>query len=402
MVSDPGSLRSFWSSAAMVLVGVDHAPQVARLGLARRAEVYLLGEADTSAEAYQWSMPLGAAVITLPDHAEWLSDALVDLGEPRTESGRVVGVIGGSGGVGASTLAAGLAFTAAREWERSMLLDADRYGGGIDLLLGAERVDGWRWPRLARASGHLGDLGGQLPTVDGIDVLAMARTGHPPGWELPAEPLRAVLGSARRGYELTDRRSARGAPDRPSQEVLRLADLVVLVLRDDLRGRGGGPRVARRDRGVAVRGGSGAASEPVADAQCHGGGRGSRAAVARHARRRPRAGRGRRARRPSRPVGAQPAGPALPGAAAGAGRRAPGRVARGCGHDHRIGGRRPRPDPGSAGRAGSVADPGRCRHRDARRGLGAHRRLGDRDGRGAPPAQRGRRARSTRCFASRG
>jgi hypothetical protein len=35
-------------------------------------------------------MPLGAAVITLPDHAEWLSEALADLGEPRTESGRVV------------------------------------------------------------------------------------------------------------------------------------------------------------------------------------------------------------------------------------------------------------------------------------------------------------------------
>jgi hypothetical protein len=27
VVSDPGSLRSFWSSAAMVLVGVDHAPR---------------------------------------------------------------------------------------------------------------------------------------------------------------------------------------------------------------------------------------------------------------------------------------------------------------------------------------------------------------------------------------
>ncbi|HSU36850.1 MAG TPA: septum site-determining protein Ssd [Propionibacteriaceae bacterium] len=235
VVSDPGSLRSFWSSAAMVLVGVDHAAQVARLGLARRAEVYLLGEADTSAEAYQWSMPLGAAVITLPDHAEWLSDALADLGEPRTESGRVVGVLGGSGGVGASTLAAGLAFTAAREWERSMLVDADRYGGGIDLLVGAERVDGWRWPRLARASGHLGDLGGQLPTVDGIDVLAMARTSHPPDWELGAEPLRAVLGSARRGYELTVVDLPHGAGP-AVEEVLRLADLIVLVLRDDLRG----------------------------------------------------------------------------------------------------------------------------------------------------------------------
>ncbi len=242
VVSDPGSLRSCWSSAAMVLVGVDHAPQVARLGLARRGEVYLLGEADTSAEAYQWSMPLGAAVITLPDHAEWLSDALVDLGEPRTESGRVVAVIGGSGGVGASTLAAGLAFTAAREWERSMLLDADRYGGGIDLLLGAERVDGWRWPRLARASGHLGDLGGQLPTVDGIDVLAMARNGHPPGWELTAESLRAVLGSARRGYEVTIVDLPRGAGP-AVQEVLRLADLIVLLLRDDLRGVAAGREV---------------------------------------------------------------------------------------------------------------------------------------------------------------
>jgi hypothetical protein len=116
-----------------------------------------------------------------------------------------------------------------------MLLDADRYGGGIDLLLGAERVDGWRWPRLARASGHLGDLGGQLPTVDGIDVLAMARTGHPPGWELTAEPLRAVLGSARRGYEVTIVDLPRGAGP-AVQEALRLADLVVLLLRDDSRG----------------------------------------------------------------------------------------------------------------------------------------------------------------------
>ena len=235
VVSDPGSLRSFWFAAAMVLVGVDQAPQVARLGLARRAEVYLLGEADTSAEAYQWSMPLGAAVITLPDHAEWLSDALADLGEPRIESGRVVGVLGGSGGVGASTLAAGLAFTAAREWERSMLVDADRYGGGIDLLVGAERVDGWRWPRLARASGHLGDLSGQLPSVDGIDVLAMARAGHPPGWELPAESLRAVLASARRSHDLTVVDLPREA--RPAvAEALQVADLGVLVLRDDLRG----------------------------------------------------------------------------------------------------------------------------------------------------------------------
>ena len=45
-----------------------------------------------------------------------------------------------------------------------MLIDADPRSGGLDLLLGAERTAGWRWPRLATARGHLGDLTGQLPT----------------------------------------------------------------------------------------------------------------------------------------------------------------------------------------------------------------------------------------------
>jgi Mrp family chromosome partitioning ATPase len=89
--------------------------------------------------------------------------------------------MGGSGGVGATTLAAGLAFVAART-QRTMLIDADPRSGGLDLLLGAERTPGWRWPRLATARGHLGDLTGQLPSIDGIDLLSMARGESPPGW----------------------------------------------------------------------------------------------------------------------------------------------------------------------------------------------------------------------------
>ena len=69
----------------------------------------------------------------------------------------------------------GLAFVAARSGQRTALVDLDPAGGGLDLLVGAERLDGWRWPRLASARGHLGDLGDQLPCVDGVEVLSMGR-----------------------------------------------------------------------------------------------------------------------------------------------------------------------------------------------------------------------------------
>lgn len=65
--------------------------------------------------------------------------------------GAVVGVIGGSGGVGASSFAAALAVTAGE----SVLVDLDAAGGGVDVLLGIERVAGARWSGLRLAGGRL-------------------------------------------------------------------------------------------------------------------------------------------------------------------------------------------------------------------------------------------------------
>ena len=241
VTSDLGSLRSRWSGASMLLIGVDHAAGVASLKLGRRSEVYLLAEVAAAPEAYEWSMPLGAAVVVVPDNAGWLSGAIAELIHRPGNSGRMICVTGASGGVGASTLAAGLAFVAARQGERSVLVDTDRRGGGLDLLVGAERVDGWRWPRLARARGHLGEIGEQLPCVDGVDVLSMARGEYA---ELQPEQLGAVLESVRRSHHLAVVDVSRDL-DRDLLEAIPPSPAWLLVARDDLRGVAAGLERAR-------------------------------------------------------------------------------------------------------------------------------------------------------------
>ena len=293
--SDPGLLRAAWSSAAMVLIGGDQGPAVAALQLARRTEVYLLTEVEASADAFRWSVALGAAVVVLPEGASWLSRAVTDLAGRPSGSGRVIALIGGSGGVGVSTLAAGLAFTAARQVRRSLLVDADRLGGGLDLLIGAERVSGWRWSRLAGARGQLGDLAGQLPQLDGVEVLAMDRGGGSSNWEPGADEVRAVLSSAAYGYPVT----VVDLPRIVGPVLTETASRADLLLRGGPRGcSGAGVRaaVAGDDRPGAGSMRSRGPAEPGSADERPDRGRSARAAAARHAGRRAAAGRGRRTR----------------------------------------------------------------------------------------------------------
>lgn len=239
VLSDAGALRSLWARSAAVVVGVDQAAAVAAMLLPRRAEIYLVGLDDDRDLVYSWSVPLGAAVVLLPSGVGWLTGAVADAVGSHTRSGRLLAVVGASGGAGASTLAAGLATVAAQRGQSCLLVDADPLGGGIDLLMGAEKAPGWRWPRLKGARGHLGDLGGQLPQVDGVDVLSMSRNE----WFDPgAEATRAVLLSATRSHELV-------VVDLPrllgpaSQEVLGRADVVLVAAVADLRGIAAGARL---------------------------------------------------------------------------------------------------------------------------------------------------------------
>ncbi|NDZ86186.1 septum formation initiator, partial [Streptomyces sp. SID10115] len=122
--------RGSWDAAPLVLVGDDAADRVR--GAVRRRGVVLVGRDQDDPGVWQRAVEIGADhVLVLPDGEQWLVDRIADVAEGVGRPALTVGVIGGRGGAGASTLACALAVTAAREGRRTMLVDADPLGGGL-------------------------------------------------------------------------------------------------------------------------------------------------------------------------------------------------------------------------------------------------------------------------------
>ena len=138
----------------------------------------------------------------------------------------VVGVVGGSGGVGATHFAAALATAAAP----CLLLDLDALGGGIDVALGLESVPGARWSGLRVDGGTLDptQLCRRVPHWGAVAVLA-ADCAH-----LDAGAVREVVDAARKiGRVIVDLPRA-GSAERTV--ALEYCDLVVVVARADVAG----------------------------------------------------------------------------------------------------------------------------------------------------------------------
>ena len=89
----------------------------------------------------------------------------------------VVGVVGARGGAGATSFAVALSLAGARAGRRTMLVDLDPYGGGIDLVLGAEDVPGPRWDSFASGAPPVtgAALAESLPRCGEVTVLAWSR-----------------------------------------------------------------------------------------------------------------------------------------------------------------------------------------------------------------------------------
>ncbi|WP_018157200.1 hypothetical protein [Demetria terragena] len=108
--------------------------------------------------------------------------------DPRGVS---LGLVGASGGLGTSTVAAGLATRAAMAGRDTVLVDLDVGSGGSDLLLGCEREPGPRWGDLAGASGLVDPVAllDRLPRSEhGVATLTHARRWQP----VTDQTLRAV------------------------------------------------------------------------------------------------------------------------------------------------------------------------------------------------------------------
>jgi len=101
----------------------------------------------------------------------------------RSAAGAVLAVVGASGGVGASALAAAVAVRARRAGVDVVLVDADPLGGGLDVTLGAEQHAGIRWPDLGGLVGAADGraLLARLPAAADVPVLSFDRVeAHPP------------------------------------------------------------------------------------------------------------------------------------------------------------------------------------------------------------------------------
>ncbi|MFJ3904529.1 septum site-determining protein Ssd [Streptomyces sp. NPDC090025] len=231
-----------WTDPPLVLVGDDVADRCR--GAARRPGVLLVGGEPDDPGVWQRAVRAGAEdVLVLPDDEGRVVDLIADAVEGAGRQARTVGVIGGRGGAGASTLACALALAAVRAGQRTLLVDADPLGGGLDVLLGGERAAGPRWPDFAASKGRVAGvaLEESLPSAHGLRVLSWDR-GDPV--RVPPEAMRSVLAAARRrgGVVVVD--LPRAADDGAVTEALAQLDLGLLVVPGELRAVAAARRVA--------------------------------------------------------------------------------------------------------------------------------------------------------------
>lgn len=261
-----------WQDAALVLLGEDVTDPPGGISA---PTVLIAGEdssqaARTSADAFAAAARLGADhVAILPAAAEWLVQRMIAAVEPPVAPATTVGVVPGCGGAGATVLAAALAVEGQRSGLRTVLVDGDPLGGGIDLVLGAETTEGLRWPALAASKGSLrpSTLVDALPRTDGLAVLSWDRTDAADASEHVFD---TVLGAAQQAFDFV----VVDLPRHAAATAVRACHRVQLVVPARVRAAVGAAQVAGRLRaghhrvGLVVREDErgGIPAEQVADA----------------------------------------------------------------------------------------------------------------------------------------
>lgn len=220
----PTVAEALGSRPAVVLMDAD----TARSAVSGSSVIVVALEGE---EQHAWaaaSRSSAERVAILPHAAGWLAEHLGKL-QRAQEQGAVIGVLGAAGGAGASSVSCWLAAFAAGQGSRTLLVDGDPLGGGIELSLGCELLPGVRWADLGEVRGTLNpdQLVHALPSLHDFSLLSMGTEPLDPGvLGTPAVP--SVMEAARAAFDITVVDAARGWSADGS--LLPYCDYVLLVV----------------------------------------------------------------------------------------------------------------------------------------------------------------------------
>jgi secretion/DNA translocation related CpaE-like protein len=243
---DPTGARPRFATAPLVVIGLDQLEPCLRARLPRTTPLIVAGRAPLPDNTWALAERLGPVhVVALPEAEAWLVERFTQRSDQGTR-GRVLAVIGGRGGAGASILAGGLAMTASRSGHRTLLVDADPLGGGLDLLFGWENVEGVRWAALADAEGRV-DPPALLEALPHRGDLVLLSFDREQLRAVPSEAMAATIDAGRRGRDVVVADLPRHLDDAAAL-ALQAADRTVLIVPAELRATAAAVRVARAVR----------------------------------------------------------------------------------------------------------------------------------------------------------
>jgi secretion/DNA translocation related CpaE-like protein len=247
--ADVGAIRTAWARAPLVVLDERAARECEEAGLPRRPGVVLVASGSPPMVLFEYGINIGAErVIGLPDAEPWLAGAIADAVEgPAKDTGRVLAVLGGRGGAGASVFTAAVGYAALRRGRRTLLVDCDPMAGGLDLVLGAESESGLRWPELRLSGGRVAasSLHSALPGRERGQVRLTVLSCDRAGVDLDPQAVATVVSSARRSGELVVCDLPRHLTE-PSRAVLDRADLTVVVVPAEVRACAGARRLVSK------------------------------------------------------------------------------------------------------------------------------------------------------------
>ena len=202
VVRDPAHAMRLWASAPVVLVGCGLSRRHSRRASPpRRQRVHVLGRSPVGDTMFRDALGVGAeTVAALPASETWLVELLTDVGDGGAAPGVTIGVIGGSGGAGATVFAAAMAQMACGRPDGRCWSTPTRSAPASTGCSGWRTRDGIRWDSMLQTTGRLSSrsLREALPRTGQLSVLTWP-TDRPAS--LQAFAMREVLSAGRRGFD---------------------------------------------------------------------------------------------------------------------------------------------------------------------------------------------------------